>query len=252
MVKDRKPYLKERSVKLMRHLVLDTETTGLSEKDGHRIIEIGAVEMVNLSVTGRSLHLYINPERDIDVGAQDIHGLSSEFLADKPIFSDIVSEFTDFIKDDLLVIHNAPFDIGFLNAELSRCGHRPLSMERVIDTLPLAREKYPGAQASLDALCRRFGVDNSHRDLHGALIDADLLASVFVELKGGRQPGLKLEDGTENEPSNNKISGEDINLSGFVLRKRSVRPERIFPVSDIESAAHKDLLAKMNNPIWLR
>ncbi len=236
----------------MRHLVLDTETTGLSPKDGHRIIEIGAVEMVNLSVTGRSLHLYINPERDIDVGAQDIHGLSSEFLTDKPVFSDILTEFIDFIKDDLLVIHNAPFDIGFLNAEFSRCGYPPLSMERVIDTLPLARQKYPGAQASLDALCRRFGIDNSHRDLHGALIDADLLASVFVELKGGRQPGLKLEDGTENVSTNNNISGEDINLSGFVLCKRSVRPARIFAVSDIEGAAHKDLLTKMNNPIWLR
>ena len=235
----------------MRHLVLDTETTGLSAKDGHRIIEIGAVEMVNLSVTGRTLHLYINPERDIDVGAQDIHGLSPEFLSDKPLFSDILTEFTDFIKDDLLVIHNAPFDVGFLNAEFSRCGHPPLSMERVIDTLPLARQKYPGAQASLDALCRRFDIDNSHRDLHGALIDADLLASVFVELKGGRQPGLKLEDGIENEPTNN-IPSEDTNLSGFVLRGRSVRPARIFSVSDIESAAHKDLLAKMNNPIWLR
>ena len=236
----------------MRHLVLDTETTGLSAKDGHRIIEIGAVEMLNLSVTGRSLHLYINPERDIDVGAQDIHGLSSEFLADKPIFSDILTELTDFIKDDFLVIHNAPFDTGFLNAEFSRCGHPPLSMERVIDTLPLARQKYPGAQASLDALCRRFGVDNSHRDLHGALIDANLLASVFVELKGGRQPGLKLEDGTEDKPSNNRISGEGTNLSGFILSERSVRPARIFAVSGIESAAHKDLLAKMNNPIWLR
>ena len=229
----------------MRHLVLDTETTGLSAAEGHRIIEIGVIEMVNFSVTGRSLHLYINPERDI-------HGLSSEFLADKPVFADILTEFTDFIEDGLLVIHNAPFDIGFLNAELSRCGHAPLSMERVIDTLPLARQKYPGAQASLDALCRRFDIDNSHRDLHGALIDADLLATVFVELKCGRQPGLKLEDGTENEPSTNNVSGEDTNLSGFVLRKRSVRPARIFAVSDIESAAHKDLLAKMNNPIWLR
>ena len=162
----------------MRHIVLDTETTGLSAKDGHRIIEIGAVEMVNLSLTGQSLHLYINPEREIDAGAQEIHGLSSEFLANKPVFADILSEFTDFIGDDLLVIHNAPFDIGFLNAELSQCGHPPLSMDRVVDTLPLARQKYPGAQASLDALCRRFGVDNSHRDLHGALIDADLLAAV--------------------------------------------------------------------------
>ncbi len=188
----------------MRHLVLDTETTGLSVTEGHRIIEIGAVEMVNLSATGRSLHRYINPERDIDVGAHGIHGLSSEFLADKPVFADILTEFTDFIKDDLLVIHNAPFDIGFLNAEFLRCGHPTLSMERVIDTLPLARQKYPGAQASLDALCRRFGVDKSHRDLHGALIDADLLASVFVELQGGRQPGLKLDEGIEKKPSEAK------------------------------------------------
>ncbi|MGB0810683.1 MAG: DNA polymerase III subunit epsilon, partial [Candidatus Puniceispirillaceae bacterium] len=178
----------------MRHIVLDTETTGLSAKDGHRIIEIGAVEMVNLSLTGQSLHVYINPEREIDAGAQEIHGLSSEFLADKPVFADILSDFTNFIGDDLLVIHNAPFDIGFLNAELSRCGHPPLSMDRVVDTLPLARQKYPGAQASLDALCRRFGVDNSHRDLHGALIDADLLAAVYVELQGGRQPGLQLDE----------------------------------------------------------
>ena len=236
----------------MRHLVLDTETTGLSAAEGHRIIEIGVIEMVNLSVTGRFLHLYINPERDIDVGAQDIHGLSSEFLADKPVFSDILTEFIDFIEDDLLVIHNAPFDVEFLNAEFLRCGHPPLSKERVIDTLPLARQKYPGAQASLDALCRRFDIDNSHRDLHGALIDADLLATVFVELKGGRQPGLKLEDYTENEPSTNNVSGEDTNLSGFVLRERSVRPARVFAVSDTESAAHKDLLAKINNPIWLR
>ncbi len=236
----------------MRHLVMDTETTGLSVKEGHRIIEIGAVEMVNFSSTGRSLHLYINPERDIDVGAQDIHGLSSEFLADKPLFADILTEFTDFIGDDLLVIHNAPFDIGFLNAELSRCGHQPLSMERVIDTLPLARQKYPGAQASLDALCRRFGVDNSHRELHGALVDADLLASVFVELKGGRQPGLKLDDGAKNDQSRSNIAGEDANLSGFILRKRSVRPARVFAVSDAETAAHKDLVATMDDAIWLR
>ena len=236
----------------MRHLVLDTETTGLSVKEGHRIIEIGAVEMVNLSPTGRSLHLYINPERDIDVGAQDIHGLSSEFLADKPVFADILTEFTNFIEDDLLVIHNAPFDIGFLNAEFSRCDYPPLSMERVIDTLPLARKKYPGAQASLDALCRRFGVDNSHRELHGALVDADLLASVFVELKGGRQPGLELDDDDKNDPSKSTTSGEDKNLSGFVLRKRTVRPARIFAVSDAETAAHKDLIKVIDGAIWLR
>ena len=235
----------------MRHVVLDTETTGLSAKDGHRIIEIGAVELVNLSVTGRSLHLYINPERDIDAGALEIHGLSSELLADKPVFADVLVEFIDFIGNDLLVIHNAPFDIGFLNAEFARCGRPPLSMERVIDTLSLAREKYPGAQASLDALCRRFGVDNTHRDLHGALIDADLLAAVFVELKGGRQPGLELDDGIKGVLSKN-ATAETTNLSGFTLNERTVRPARLFGVSDAETAAHNDLLAQIDNPIWLR
>ena len=235
----------------MRHIVLDTETTGLSAKDGHRIIEIGAVEMVNLSLTGQSLHLYINPEREIDAGAQEIHGLSSEFLAIKPVFADILSEFTDFIGDDLLVIHNAPFDIGFLNAELSRCGHPPLSMDRVVDTLPLARQKYPGAQASLDALCRRFGVDNSHRDLHGALIDADLLAAVYVELQGGRQPGLQLDDHLTSQ-AQEAVSSEDTDLSGFVLTNKPVRPARSFSLPEQEAAEHQTLIDRMDNPIWLR
>ena len=235
----------------MRHIVLDTETTGLSAKDGHRIIEIGAVEMVNLSLTGQSLHLYINPEREIDAGAQEIHGLSSEFLANKPVFADILSEFTDFIGDDLLVIHNAPFDIGFLNAELSRCGHPPLSMDRVVDTLPLARQKYPGAQASLDALCRRFGVDNSHRDLHGALIDADLLAAVYVELQGGRQPGLQLDDHLTSQ-AQEAVSSEDTDLSGFVLTSKPVRPARSFSLPEQEAAEHQTLIDRMDNPIWLR
>lgn len=235
----------------MRHIVLDTETTGLSAKDGHRIIEIGAVEMVNLSLTGQSLHVYINPEREIDAGAQEIHGLSSEFLADKPVFADILSDFTNFIGDDLLVIHNAPFDIGFLNAELSRCGHPPLSMDRVVDTLPLARQKYPGAQASLDALCRRFGVDNSHRDLHGALIDADLLAAVYVELQGGRQPGLQLDEDT-GQHTPETASPEDTDLSGFILTNKPVRPARSFTLPEQEAADHQTLIERMDNPIWLR
>ena len=235
----------------MRHIVLDTETTGLSAKDGHRIIEIGAVEMVNLSLTGQSLHVYINPEREIDAGAQEIHGLSSEFLADKPVFTDILSDFTNFIGDDLLVIHNAPFDIGFLNAELSRCGHPPLSMDRVVDTLPLARQKYPGAQASLDALCRRFGVDNSHRDLHGALIDADLLAAVYVELQGGRQPGLQFDEDT-GQHAPETASPEDTDLSGFILTNKPVRPARSFTLPEQEAADHQTLIERMDNPIWLR
>ena len=235
----------------MRHIVLDTETTGLSAKDGHRIIEIGAVEMINLSLTGQSLHLYINPERDIDAGAEEVHGLSSEFLADKPVFAEILTEFIDFIGDDILVIHNAPFDIGFLNAELSRCGRPPLSMGRVVDTLPLARQKFPGAQASLDALCRRFGVDNTHRDLHGALIDADLLAAVYVELQGGRQPGLQLDNDADPQPQQDTAK-DDTDLSGFILSNKPVRPARSFALPEQEAADHQKLIDRIDNPVWLR
>ena len=235
----------------MRHIVLDTETTGLSANDGHRIIEIGAVEMVNLSLTGRTLHLYIHPERDIDAGAQEIHGLSAEFLADKPVFADILTDFMAFIGDDILVIHNAPFDIGFLNAELGRCGHPPLSMDRVVDTLPLAREKFHGAQASLDALCRRFNVDNTHRDLHGALIDADLLAEVYVELQGGRQPGRQLE-AEDASPALAPQAAEDTSLSGFILSTKPVRPARVFSLPEQEAADHEKLLQTMDNPLWQR
>ena len=163
-----------------------------------------------------------------------------------------MTEFTDFIGDDLLVIHNAPFESGFLNAEFSRCDHPPLSMERVVDTLLLARKRFPGASATLDALCRRFDVDNSNRELHGALVDAHLLASVFVELEGGRQPGLELDDNAKNDLEKGNLSGEDTNFSGFILRKRDVRPARIFAVSDSETAAHKDLIEMMDDAIWLR
>ena len=235
----------------MREIALDTETTGLSPQNGDRIVEIGCVELINHMPSGRTYQTYLNPQKTMDPSAEEVHGLSNDFLKDQPLFKEIASEFLEFISDSPLIIHNAEFDIGFLNFELSRCGHPPLSMDRVIDTLPLARQKYPGAQASLDALCRRFGVDNSHRDLHGALIDADLLASVFVELKGGRQPGLELDDDIKAELSDN-IPAEDTNLSGFILNKRPVRPARLFTVSDSETAAHTDLLTQIDNPIWLR
>ena len=235
----------------MRHIILDTETTGLSAKEGHRIIEIGAVEMINYSLTGEKLHLYINPEREIDEGAQAIHGISGEFLQDKPVFSDVADSFLEFVGDDMLVIHNAPFDVGFLNAELVRC-HRPILQDgRVTDTLALARQKFPGAQASLDALCRRFQIDNSHRDLHGALIDADLLAGVFVELQGGKQPGLALQDeAKDNSDSDKNNEGENVNLSGFEISDRPMRPSRQFVPSKDELAAHHALLDKMRDPIW--
>ncbi|NCW30325.1 MAG: DNA polymerase III subunit epsilon, partial [Alphaproteobacteria bacterium] len=160
----------------MREIALDTETTGISPRDGHRIIEIGALELMHHLPTGRKLHLYINPERAIDDGAVAVHGITSEFLADKPVFADIVDEFLTFIGDDPLVIHNASFDMGFINAELKRLNRPVLPMSQSVDTLMMARKKFPGAQANLDALCRRFEIDNTHRDLHGALIDADLLA----------------------------------------------------------------------------
>ena len=177
----------------MREIVLDTETTGISPRDGHRIIEIGALELMHHLPTGRRLHLYINPQRDIDEGAVAVHGITLDFLADKPIFADVAEEFLSFIGSDPLVIHNASFDMAFINAELTLVDRPVLSMGQSIDTLALARKKFPGAQANLDALCRRFDIDNSHRNLHGALLDADLLASVYIELLGGRQPGLLLD-----------------------------------------------------------
>jgi DNA polymerase-3 subunit epsilon len=234
---------------MTRHIILDTETTGLSPEQGHRIVEIGAVEMINFSPTGKQLHLYMNPEREMEAEAERIHGLSTAFLSDKPLFIDIAQQLIDFIGDDVLVIHNAPFDVGFLNAELSRCKIAPLSMDRVIDTLPLARQKFPGAQASLDALCRRFDIDNTHRDLHGALIDADLLASVFVELKGGRQPGLALQ--IEQEESHNKTEQDNtLSLSGFMVEERPIRPARPSVLKHEEQEAHNKLLGTMKTPIW--
>ena len=177
----------------MREIVLDTETTGLDPASGHRVVEIGAVELLNHVATGRTFHVYINPERDMPSEAEAIHGLSQAFLSDKPTFSQIVSDFIDFIGDAILVIHNASFDIGFLNAELSYVGHAAIATERVIDSLHIARQKHPGSANSLDALCRRYGIDNSRRTKHGALLDSELLAEVYLELIGGRQTALTLE-----------------------------------------------------------
>ena len=177
----------------MREIVLDTETTGINPCDGHRIIEIGALELIHHLPTGRKLHLYINPERDIDHGAVAVHGITLDFLADKPVFADIADEFLAFIGSDPMVIHNASFDMAFINAELARLNRPKLTMDQSIDTLAMARKKFPGAQANLDALCRRFEIENTHRDLHGALVDADLLASVYIELLGGRQPDLSFD-----------------------------------------------------------
>lgn len=184
----------------MREIVLDTETTGLDARGSDRIIEIGCIEIYNRIPTGGEFHCYINPKRDVPAEAEAVHGLSTSFLADKPTFDQVMNGFLEFIKDDVLVIHNAPFDIGFLNAELSRFDGPTLEMERVVDTLQLARRKHPSGPNNLDALCKRYGIDNSKRIKHGALMDSLLLADVYVELLGERQAALSLAvDGAGGE-----------------------------------------------------
>jgi DNA polymerase III subunit epsilon len=176
----------------MREVVLDTETTGLDPSDGHRIVEIGAVELFNHLPTGRTYHQYINPQRAMPKEAFEVHGLGDDFLRDKPVFRAIGRAFLDFVADARLIIHNAAFDMKFLNAELGLAGLPPLAPDRALDTLLIARQRFPGSPASLDALCRRFGVDNSAREKHGALLDSEILAEVYLELVGGRQPDLVL------------------------------------------------------------
>ena len=176
----------------MREICLDTETTGLKPEEGHRIIEIGAVELMDGMPTGREFHVYVNPGREVPPEAVNVHGLTTEFLADKPPFAEVADDFLDFIGDAALVIHNAEFDRRFLNHELAMLDLPPIPRARCVDTLAMARAKFPGMPASLDALCRRFGIDNSQRDLHGALLDARLLTEVYLELTGGRQQSLRL------------------------------------------------------------
>ena len=181
-----------RAANLMREIVLDTETTGLDPASGHRIVEIGCVELLNHVATGNTFHTYINPQRDMPAEAEAVHGLSIEFLSDKRLFADIVDGFIEFIGTSPVIAHNAMFDLGFINAELTAVDRPPLSTERAIDTVQIARRKFPGGQANLDALCRRFNIDLSARVKHGALLDAELLAEVYLELVGGREPGLGL------------------------------------------------------------
>ncbi len=176
----------------MREIVFDTETTGFEPSDGHRVVEIGLVELDDHFPTGRSLQFYLNPERDVPIESQRIHGLSAEFLSDKPLFADVVEEFLEFVGDAVLVIHNASFDMKFINAELTRVGKTPLSMARTVDTIEIAKRKIPGARYSLDELCKRFSIDLTARSKHGALLDAELTAQVYLELVGGRQRGLAL------------------------------------------------------------
>ena len=234
----------------MREIALDTETTGISPRDGHRIIEIGALELMHHLPTGRKLHLYINPEREIDDGAVAVHGITSDFLADKPVFADIVDEFLAFVGDDPMVIHNASFDMGFLNAELKRLDRPVLPMAQSIDTLLMARKKFPGAQANLDALCRRFEIDNSHRDLHGALVDADLLAAVYIELLGGRQPGLSLDSDSQTQAGDQGAPNSTDPDPSFHLDAKPIRPIRAHAPTAEELKAHAKFLEELKNPIW--
>lgn len=178
----------------IREIILDTETTGLDPKDGHRIVEIGALEMINKVITGNKFHYYVNPERDMPIDAYKIHGISGDFLMDKPLFRDVADEFMKFIHDSSLVIHNASFDMKFLNHELTLLNLPSLEFSRVVDTLPIARKVFPGARVNLDALCKRFKIDNSNRQFHGALKDAYLLSEVYVELSGGRQTSFSLKE----------------------------------------------------------
>ena len=220
----------------MREIIFDTETTGLDPETGDRIVELGCVELINRMPTGRYYQGYINPERDVPSQAARIHGLTTEFLKDKPIFADVVRTFLDFIGDADLVAHNAEFDMKFLNWELVNLGMAAVEQSRVVDTLQIARSKFPGAQNNLDALCRRFAINNSNRSLHGALLDAQLLAEVYLELTGGRQRGLELD----SRPSTQAPSAHQI----------KERPQRSFVPAEAELEAHREFLKELNDPIW--
>ncbi len=223
----------------MREIVLDTETTGLNPADGHRIIEIACLELINHVPTENHYHQYINPDREIPVEAFEVHGISEAFLADKPRFPAVAEPFLRFIGDDPLVIHNAGFDLKFINAELQQVGAPPIPFTRSIDTLAMARRKFPGAQASLDALCRRFEIDNSARTRHGALLDAELLAAVYLELIGGRQPGFEL-------------AAKQDTLVDQCGPAREARPPRPHAPSAEELKAHASLVVKLKDPVWKR
>jgi DNA polymerase-3 subunit epsilon len=222
----------------LREIVIDTETTGLDPQAGHRIVEIAAIELVHHVPTGRKFHCYVNPERDMPDDAYAVHGLSAEFLAGHPAFPAVIGDFLAFIGEDPLVIHNAEFDIAFLNAELVRAGLPALSSP-CVDTLAMARKRFPGAPASLDALCRRFDIDLTVRDKHGAEIDCGLLAEVYVGLLGGRQPGLDFA-----------MAETAMVIQIAEISDRPVRPPRPHAASPEELAAHRALLATISNPLW--
>lgn len=225
---------------MIREIALDTETTGMDPDDGDRMVEIGCIEMINHLPTGKEYHVYLNPERDVPAEAVAVHGLTEAFLKDKPLFSQEFTKFLDFIgSDSKLVIHNAAFDMKFINAELRMVGHPGIKNDRVIDSLDVARRRFPGSPANLDALCRRFNIDLSERDLHGALLDAQLLGAVWLELMGGRQHGLNVE-----------LGGDDSGDEGVVKTERKFYEARSFPVHEDEIAAHAALMEQLHDPLW--
>jgi DNA polymerase-3 subunit epsilon len=226
----------------MREIVFDTETTGLSPERGDRLVEIGCVELVNRVETGRTFHAYFNPERPMPAEAEAVHGLSSLFLSDKPLFADRVHELIEFIGESPMVAHNATFDFGFINWELQSCGHAAVCTSRMIDTLAIARTRHPGAKHSLDALCTRYGIDRSHRVKHGALLDAQLLAQLYVELTGGRQIGFALKA---------EAAIETIAVAAAqIIRHRPLRTPRPHAASLEELARHSAFLSKLVDPLW--
>ena len=227
----------------MREIVFDTETTGLSPAGGDRMVEIGCIEMIGRVETGRHFHCYFNPDRPMPSEAEAVHGLSDIFLSDKPRFADKAEELLEFIGDSPLVAHNAGFDFGFLNHELGQCGRSGICMSRMVDTLVLARTRHPGAKHSLDALCTRFGVDRSQRVKHGALLDAQLLAQVYVELTGGRQIGLGLVADTD------RIG---VRAAAGTVRIREPRAARPHHALFEELERHRAFIAKLTNPLWAR
>ena len=228
----------------MREIVLDTETTGLSPDNGDRIVEIGCVELINHVPTNNTYQVYLNPEKDMDPGAEKVHGLTNEFLLDKPKFIEIADSFLEFIGDSNLIAHNADFDINFLNSELVRAKKDKINNGRVVDTLKIARSKFPGARNSLDALCKRFFVDNSNRSLHGALLDSELLAEVYLELVGGKEPDLELSTNTIKK--NNSSQNRTLNVSA---RKNKLKSR----ITNIDEKNHRDFLASLpKESLWLK
>jgi DNA polymerase III subunit epsilon len=230
----------------MREIVFDTETTGLSPANGDRLVEIGCVELVNRVDTGRTFHAYFNPERSMPIEAQNVHGLSDAFLADKPLFEDLVEDLLDFLEDSPLVAHSAAFDFAFMNQELGTCGRLSIPNSRMIDTLALARVRHPGAKHSLDALCTRYGIDRSHRVKHGALLDAQLLAQLYVELTGGRQIGLEL--------ASDAMASAVMQQQNSVFRvggSSAARAPRPHSASHDERERHRAFIERLTDPVWL-